>query len=184
VTLRLWLASERERIRKATKDQQNPQGVDTYDCSVCRRHPVKQRRFCWLDHRRRTAWVTIKSGEIETEVSLTRKDLMTLPILSQLEPLEDLARAGKPGVVSVGGKPICPAPLSHHPEADDALNIEADMTGGEGGWTLHPLPGPSCDWPRDFLAILRHIRAVKGMIQAREMREMDSSTVSPAPQNG
>jgi len=25
VTLRLWLASERERIRKATKDPQNPQ---------------------------------------------------------------------------------------------------------------------------------------------------------------
>lgn len=107
---------------------------------------------------------------------------MALPILSLLEPLDDLVRADRPRVASVDGKAICPVPLSIHPDADDVLNIEADMTGGEGGWTLHPLPGPSCDWPRDFLSILRHARAVKGMIQARDIHEMDSTTVSPAPQ--
>jgi hypothetical protein len=127
--------------------------------------------------------VTIRGEDgLTAEVALTRKDLMALPILSLLEPWDDLARADRPGVVRVCGKRVCPVPLAYHPDADDALNIEADMTGGEGGWTLHPLPGPSCDWPRDFLAILRHIRAIKGMIQARELRETDSTVVSPAPQ--
>jgi len=55
------------------------------------------------------------------------------------------------------------------------------MTGGEGGWTLHPLPGPSCDWPRLFLDLMRQHPRGQGMIQTRDLREMDSQTVSPRP---
>jgi hypothetical protein len=121
-------------------------------------------------------------GKSGPSCALTRKDLMTLPILSEIEPLDDLVTRGQPGLVNVDGRPICPVPLAYHPSMNDALNIEADMTGGEGGWSLKPLDGPSAEWPRDFLALLRRIRGVKGMIQAREMREMDGSqTTSPAP---
>lgn len=103
-------------------------------------------------------------------------------MLSEIEPLDGLTKLGNADRLTVDGRTICPVPLMFHPDADELLNVEADMTGGEGGWNLKPLPGASCDWPKQTLDMLRHIRAVKGIIQTREMREQDDVTTSPVGQ--
>lgn len=76
--------------------------------------------------------------------------------------------------VHVGGQMICPISIvMRHPALGEVLQMETDMTGGEGGWHAHPFAGPTSGWPWHVLEILRHIRGIKGLIQARMMEEMD-----------
>lgn len=86
--------------------------------------------------------------------------------------------------VHVGGHMICPISIvMRHPALGEVLQMETDMTGGEGGWHAHPFPGPTQSWPWRVLEILRHIRGVKGLIQARMMEDMDRKS-REKPANG
>ena len=73
---------------------------------------------------------------------------------------------------TVDGKVICPVPLVEDGDAIQAIQIECDMSGGEGGWSAKALPGPTRDWPYALLQLLRFIRSCKGQIQAEDIAEM------------
>jgi hypothetical protein len=66
-------------------------------------------------------------------------------------------------------KPVCPVPLAWHPDLELALNLEADLD----TWHLPPLPGPSREWPRALLDVLRHVRGISNLLERRAIREME-----------
>lgn len=81
---------------------------------------------------------------------------------------------------TINGKMICPVPLTERKEALDLIQIETDMTHGEGGWGLMPLSKPSIDWPLALLNLLRQIRTEKAVIQNKEAKDMEKKARAEA----
>jgi len=83
-----------------------------------------------------------------------------LPLLDPLKPLLKWR-------MTVRKKMICPVPLARNPDIITMLQIEDDMTGGDGGWSAYPFAGPTLDWPSAVLNLLRFIRVLKGITQPK-----------------
>ena len=79
-------------------------------------------------------------------------------VLPREEPLAYLR-----GKIRCRGREICPVPVAVHPDLAMALHLEADLD----AWHVPPFAGPSSEWPREVVRVLRHIRTVRGMIQQR-----------------
>ena len=97
---------------------------DTYDCDHC----LKDLRYCWKDDK----WKAVTFTRGLPPLVVTKKELpLLLPLLDPIEYLVDSKDAPR-----IDGKKICPVPLCEHQEAQIAIQVETDMSGGEGGWGL------------------------------------------------
>lgn len=99
-------------------------------------------------------------------------------LLQMLPPIEGAYNAlmQRTAMMRINGKRVCPVPLCYTHEVNRVLDMEADMSCGEGGWGIPAFDGPTRKWPRDVLAILRHVRAVNGLIQ---QKRIDAETEKP-----
>jgi hypothetical protein len=144
--------------------------VDYWECMVCMAGPHFKGRECWKDSRRRLV-------QFHPDVPPVLIDKATLrAVLPKEEPLRYLR-----GKVRSNGKEICPVPVALHTvtrgthDEDIATDIarlraiEQDLE----KWHVAPFAGPSLEWPRDLLQVLRHIRVMNGIIQMRNLSEQE-----------
>lgn len=82
------------------------------------------------------------------------------------------ALASPNALMRVRRKLICPVPLCYTRDVNHALEMEADMSCGEGGWGVRPFDGPTRKWPSDVLHVLRAVRAMRGIIQTKNVESM------------
>lgn len=160
IILFLQLGAERRRIKKEKIGDELC--ADTFDCSVCRDHPVYGTRYCWKNNNLQPV---VLCGQPIGCLS-KREFVVQLPLKN---PMEFLAQRK----ATINGKMICPVPLVENMEALNLIQMETDMTHGEGGWGLMPLDKPSVDWPLALLNLLRQIRAEKATIQNKETQDME-----------
>jgi len=154
----LWLRPERQTIKREF-------GQDTYDCAACKALPgVKEARHCWIGKDR----CAVTFAENLPPIMLSAAELrVMLPLERPLDYLKKL---------TVGGKMICPVPLAEDPDALLAIQIQCDMTGGEGGWSALPFDRPILDWPLALANLLRFVRATAGAVQMEDMeRQMQDA---------
>ena len=85
-------------------------------------------------------------------------------MLPDEEPLKYLLER-----VRANGKSVCPVPLANVEGLGTVLQMEADLD----SWKVPPFPGPSREWPLEFLAVLRHIRGMRGVLQMRNIWNRD-----------
>lgn len=127
--------------------------------------------------RMRMCWKGTKGGDRKWVMfdgpGITRR--MTKEELVAVLPDEDALKAFTDRRVSDEGKEICPVPFGFHEDLVYWIETETDLCGGDGGWSLKPIDGPSNDWPLVVLKILRHIRAVRGLIQQKNSPDMEQS---------
>lgn len=141
-------------------------GADTFDCAYCQGNKAFQEaRYCWQDNDRRA----IHFGPDLPPSVLSKRELTVLLPLKM--PMDFLLNS--PLSPSIEGKMVCPVPLAENPDAIQAIQMECDMSGGEGGWNALPFAGPTQTWPLAVLNLLRHIRSVKGQIQAHALDVID-----------
>lgn len=124
---------------------------------------IKEARHCWKDDKAEP--VTFADAEDVPPIVLTASQLrVMLPLENPLQFLKDKK-------ATVHGHMICPVPLSEHPGALHAIQIQCDMTGGEGGWSAMPFDRPVLDWPLALANLLRFIRATAGAVQQADMEK-------------
>ena len=139
--------------RDAAKDEN---GLDPFDCRFCRANGLDKGRLCWIDDRPRA----IQFAPGLPAITLTKEALRhVLPLDDAYLWVADRLRSD--------GKQVCPVPLTIHPGVAWALEAECDLD----AWHIQPLPGPTDDWPADVLALLRHIRGTKGILQMKRMKD-------------